>query len=356
MSTQVTYKGSTIASFANTTKTLKTSGKYMEDDVAITESISLQSKTVTPTETATNVTPDSGYEGLSKVTVNAISSTYVGTGIARKSSSDLTASGSTVTVPVGYYSAQATKNVAAGTAKTPAVTITKNPTVTISSTTGIVTATYTGSSSITPTVTAGYIAAGTAGTVSTTGTSTLTLSTQAAKTVTPTETVQRAVSAGYYTTGNVSVAAISSTYVGTGVTRQTSVTINGATAWALSGYYSSNASATVPNGSISAIGTFVSSTGVFTGGYSITSAGYVNNGGATQNTSLPVQAAQTITPGTTNQYINSYRWLTGSQTIKGDANLVAANIVSGKSIFGVNGSLILPTISQNSSTKVLSIS
>ena len=43
MATQVTYKGSTIASFTNTSKTLKTSGKYMEDDVTVSESISLQS-------------------------------------------------------------------------------------------------------------------------------------------------------------------------------------------------------------------------------------------------------------------------------------------------------------------------
>lgn len=38
MSVSVTYKGSSIASFTNTTKTLKTSGKYMEGDVTISES------------------------------------------------------------------------------------------------------------------------------------------------------------------------------------------------------------------------------------------------------------------------------------------------------------------------------
>ena len=37
MSTTVTYKGSTIAAFTNTTKTLQTSGKWMEDDVTITD-------------------------------------------------------------------------------------------------------------------------------------------------------------------------------------------------------------------------------------------------------------------------------------------------------------------------------
>ena len=51
----------------------------------------------------------------------------------------------------------------------------------------------------------------------------------------------------------------------------------------------------------------------------------------------PTKGAQTYTPTTTNQTISSGRWLTGAQTIKGDANLVASNIKSGVSIFGVSG-------------------
>lgn len=51
------------------------------------------------------------------------------------------------------------------------------------------------------------------------------------------------------------------------------------------------------------------------------------------------QAAQTITPGTTDQTIASGRYLAGAQTIKGDANLIAANIKSGVSIFGVTGTM-----------------
>ena len=56
------------------------------------------------------------------------------------------------------------------------------------------------------------------------------------------------------------------------------------------------------------------------------------------NAISPTKGAQTFTPKTYNQTISSGRWLTGAQTIKGDANLVASNIKSGVSIFGVSGS------------------
>lgn len=52
---------------------------------------------------------------------------------------------------------------------------------------------------------------------------------------------------------------------------------------------------------------------------------------------IPSQEAQTITPITTDQIIDSGKYLAGAQTIKGDANLVAENIKDGVSIFGVEG-------------------
>lgn len=83
-------------------------------------------KSYTPTESqqTETITAGSGYDGIEEVdvTVGAISSTYVGSGITQRSSSDLTASGATVTVPSGYYSAQASKAVASGTAGTPTAT------------------------------------------------------------------------------------------------------------------------------------------------------------------------------------------------------------------------------------------
>lgn len=65
--------------------------------------------------------------------------------------------------------------------------------------------------------------------------------------------------------------------------------------------------------------------------------GYDGLSSVTVGAISPTKAAQTYTPGTTNQTIAAGRWLTGAQTIKGDANLVAGNIKSGVSIFGVTG-------------------
>lgn len=46
--------------------------------------VKLQSKAVSPSESTQTVSPDSGYDGLSKVTVNAISSTYIGSDVTKK--------------------------------------------------------------------------------------------------------------------------------------------------------------------------------------------------------------------------------------------------------------------------------
>lgn len=57
----------------------------------------------------------------------------------------------------------------------------------------------------------------------------------------------------------------------------------------------------------------------------------------TVNAISPVKLAATYTPTTTDQVIPASRWLSGAQTIKGDANLIASNIKSGVSIFNVTG-------------------
>ncbi len=62
---------------------------------------------------------------------------------------------------------------------------------------------------------------------------------------------------------------------------------------------------------------------------------YVN--GTKITGTIPSKTAATYTPGTVNQTISAGQHLSGVQTIKGDANLKAANIKKGVSIFGVAG-------------------
>ena len=59
--------------------------------------------------------------------------------------------------------------------------------------------------------------------------------------------------------------------------------------------------------------------------------------GAKINGSIPSKGEATYTPGRSDQTIASGQYLSGIQTIKGDANLAAGNIVEGRTIFGVTG-------------------
>lgn len=151
------------------------------------------------------------------------------------------------------------------------------------------------------------------------------------------------------------------------------LTASGDTVSVPAGYYASAASKAVAAGSAKGPTTVSgSSASVSTGTNTLTltksvsitpvvTAGYVSAGTAqsasvTLTAAVTTKAAATITPGTSNQEIASGTYLTGKQTISGDANLLASNIKSGVSIFGVAGSLTSATVSQDSTTKVLSIS
>lgn len=103
--------------------------------------------------------------------------------LTHRDSSDLSASGATVTVPSGYYAAQATKSVT--------TTTHPNPTVSVNSS-GLMTASHT--------QTTGYVTGGT-----TTGTSQLT--TQAAQTIHP-STSNQTIASGTYLTGTQTIEAV----------------------------------------------------------------------------------------------------------------------------------------------------
>lgn len=89
----------------------------------------------------------------------------------------------------------------------------------------------------------------------------------------------------------------------------------------------------MPSGALST--PTVSSSGLVTA--QVGTSGYISSG-TKKTLQLTTKGAATITPGTSDQTIASGTYLTGAQTVKGDANLVAGNIKSGVSIFGVAGS------------------
>ena len=249
-------------------------GKYFSsvNVNVVGDAFDVQSKSVTPTESEQIVTPDAGYDGLSSVTVGAISSTYVGSGVTRKSAATITPSTSAQTaVSAGTY---VTGNITVAAMESGEL---NTPSINAS---GLVTASV---------KTSGYLA--------NTTTKTLQLNTKGATTITPSTSLQTAISAGTYAIGNITVGAIPNNYIDTSDT-------------------TAAASDIIQNKTAYIKGKKVTGT-------------------------MPLKGAATITPTTTNQIINAGQYLSGAQTIKGDGNLVPENIISGKSIFGVSGSVVI---------------
>jgi len=329
-------------------------------------SINNQNKTVTPTTSQQTITADSGYTGLGTVTINRIPTNY----IIPSGTLSVTSNG---TKDVTSY-ASINVNVPTGSS-----IINQDKTIEPSESEQYITADsgYTGLGMVTvEAISSTYVGSN--------------ITRQAAKTVTPTTSSQTAVGSGIYTTGAITVAAIPSSYIipsgnkeitsngtnidvssyatvsvavsggGTTINNQNktvtpstsqqsvtydsgytglgTVTVNAMpTGTTTSPTSISGTSATVSTGTntLTLTKTISVTPRVTTAGY--VSAGTAGNSSVSLTASVTTKAAATITPGTSNQTIASGTYLTGTQTISGDANLVAGNIKSGTSIFGVTG-------------------
>lgn len=216
----------TVSAVPTETKSITVNGTYTPNDGKYFSSVSVnvvgdtfdtQEKTVAPTESEQVISPDVGYDGLSSVTVGAISSTYIGSGITRKAATVYTPTESKQIINAGQYldgdqtiaaipstyvgsaiPTQGTKTitpstsvqtaVSSGTYVTGDVKVSAMPTgalnaPTINTNTGVVTSGV---------ATAGYLAANT--------TKTLQLTTKSAATITP-STSNQTIAAGQYLTG-----------------------------------------------------------------------------------------------------------------------------------------------------------
>lgn len=190
------------------------------------------------------------------------------------------------------------------------------------------------------TVTAPSSISGTAATVST-GTNTLTLTKTIS--VTPSVTTAGYVSAG--TAGNSSVSLTASIPIND----SGDITESGGVFTIPAGYYVEDANCWVDTAAFGTATGSVNANGRVSIVIPVSTAGYVS-GQILKDYQLPTtKAAATITPGTSNQTIAAGTYLTGAQTISGDANLVGSNILSNVSIFGVSGTVDFITCYSGSS-------
>jgi len=366
MSTTVTYKGDTLTTVSNNTKTLKTAGKYMEGDVVLTdvnsvdiptftviynddECTSLNSITCNKTYSeCVNLFQNNGKTGAI-VEIQAPSYTVIGTAEYCGSGNNYiyyeqVNSNHATRRHIDYYSNNTIS--IAGTGLNPYWNV-SNLTVTSNGTYNNVNTYYDTvtvnvpsdsptiqSLSITPSTSQQtFNASGVDGykPVTVAAMPTMTLPTSAASSATSgytsKATIGRSTAAQYIN--------IPPGYNSAGAYYVISAVANG--------------SATAP-ASISGTAANVSTgtnTLTLTKTVSVTptvSAGYVSTGTAGNSSvsltaSVTTKAAATITPTTTNQTIAAGTYLTGTQTIAGDADLVGSNILSTANIFGVQGTV-----------------
>ena len=359
-----------------------TSGSYFSSVTVNvpSEGATLQEKTVTPSEATQTISPDAGYDGLSSVTVGAISSTYIGSGIAHKSATTYTPTESEQTISAGQYldgdqtiAAISSTYVGSDVIRKSAATITPTESEQVISAGQYLDGTQTISA-----IPSTYIGSG--------------VPTQDTVTITPNTSAQTAVSAGTYVTGDVLVAEIPENYVDTSdANAASSDMVEGVTAYVNGEKKTGTMSSLVGNSNVvfstsieQPIGVNGFTQDVYIRSDAVTENMYVPSGDIVTITipvtrreevlgnvqasevlagktfisnsnitsmsgytamigtgTMPSKDAATFTPGTTDQTIDAGQYLSGAQTIQGDANLVPENIISGKSIFGVSGSVVI---------------
>lgn len=117
------------------------------------------------------------------------------------------------------------------------------------------------------------------------------------------------------------------------------LTASGSSIIVPAGYYPNQANKSVATTTQATPGITVSTAGLITAS-ATQGEGYVSSGTKSATKQLTTQAGTTITPGTSQKTaVSSGRYTTGAVYVAGDSNLVASNIKSGVSIFGVSGSL-----------------
>lgn len=207
------------------------------------------------------------------------------------------------------------------------------------------------------------------------------------KTISPTEDIQTiAPDVGYDGLSKVIVTAIANDYVGSSITVNPDIQVSQATVTIPKGYYNADQTETVAVGALGTVSATKSAvndhTVTITPAISGGTAGYISDtdktGTAVSITAsdlvsgelaitptesaqtldvtnyasasveaisstyvgseVPTIAATTYTPGTSDQTIAANSYLTGAQTIKGDANLLTENIAKDVTIFGITGS------------------
>ena len=164
---------------------------------------------VTPTESGQTLLTN-GKRMTDNVSVGAIPADYVGSEVPRKTSSDLTASGPTVTAPAGYYEEDASASVPNATWKN-ASTVGVVPEITVDAN-GLITANCAGWTSIHPLTASGYADADTAANIQLAGSRTSQLATLGATTYTPEKGSPTIITPGKYLTGSQTISAIPDTW------------------------------------------------------------------------------------------------------------------------------------------------